>query len=84
MIRRSIIEQPGAWKRATGAPGMKPLIWWGDSLTRSPRGFPVDHPLVDMLRRKDFAAGVELGERDALAPGFLDRAPRSTALSRQR
>ena len=73
MIRRSIIEQPGAWKRATGAPGMKPLIWWGDSLTRSPRGFPVDHPLVDMLRRKDFAAGVELGERDALAPGFLDR-----------
>jgi len=28
---------------------------------------------VDTLKRKDFAAGVELGERDALSPSFLDR-----------
>jgi hypothetical protein len=26
-----------------------------------------------MLRRKDFAAGVELGRRDVLSPAFLDR-----------
>jgi len=73
MIRRSIFEQPGAWKRAAATPAMRRLAWWGDSLTRSPRGFPGDHPLVDMLRRKDFAAGVELGQRDALSPRFLDR-----------
>jgi len=73
MIRRSISEQPGAWKRAAATPAMRRLDWWGDSLTRSPRGFPDDHPLVDMLRRKDFAAGVELGRRDALSPGFLER-----------
>ena len=73
MIRLSILEQPGAWKRATETPAMKRLVWWGDSLTRSPRGFPDDHPLMDMLRRKDFAAGVELRERDALSPHFLDR-----------
>jgi uncharacterized protein (TIGR02453 family) len=73
MIRRSIVEQPAAWRRATQTPAMCRLVWWGDSLTRSPRGFPDDHPLADMLRRKDFAAGVELRERDALAPGLLDR-----------
>jgi uncharacterized protein (TIGR02453 family) len=73
MIRSSIVEQPGAWKRATGTPAMKGMSWWGDSLTRSPRGFPEEHALVDMLRRKDFAAGIELTERDALSPGFLDR-----------
>ncbi len=72
MIRRSIVERPGAWRRAAATPAMRRLVWWGDSLTRSPRGFPDDHPLVDMLRRKDFAAGVELGRRDALSPGFLD------------
>jgi uncharacterized protein (TIGR02453 family) len=73
MIRRSISATPAAWKRATEAPAMKGLVWWGDSLSRTPRGFPDDHALVDMLKRKDFAAGVELGRRDALAPGFLDR-----------
>ena len=72
-IRRSIHEQPGSWKRAAGTPAMKRLAWWGDSLARMPRGFPDDHPLAEMLRRKDFAAGVDLGEREALAPGFLDR-----------
>jgi uncharacterized protein (TIGR02453 family) len=73
MIRRSIFEQGGSWKRALGTPAMKRLTWWGESLKRVPRDFPVDHPLVDLLRRKDFAAGVELAEKDALSPGFMDR-----------
>jgi uncharacterized protein (TIGR02453 family) len=73
LIRRSIVEGSAAWKRALAAPGMERLTWWGDSLARTPRGFPEDHPLDEILRRKDFAAGVELSERDALAPDFLDR-----------
>jgi hypothetical protein len=52
---------------------MKRLVWWGESLTRAPRGFPDDHALADMLKRKDFAAGIELGRRDALSPGFIGR-----------
>jgi uncharacterized protein (TIGR02453 family) len=73
LIRLSIVEKPAAWKRALAAPGMGRLTWWGESLTRTPRGFPEDHPLDALLRRKDLAAGVELTERDALAPDFLDR-----------
>lgn len=72
-IRRSILERTGAWRRAAATPAMRRLDWWGDSLTRSPRGFPDDHPLIDMLRRKDFAAGAELDQRDALSPRFFGR-----------
>ncbi len=73
LIRKSIAGAPAAWKRALAAPGMDQLTWWGESLVRMPKGFPEDHPLGEWLRRKDFAAGVELGEEDALAPDFLDR-----------
>jgi uncharacterized protein (TIGR02453 family) len=73
MIRRSIVEEAGAWKRAMGTPAMRGLTWWGESLRRTPRGFPDDHSLADLLRRKDYAAGAELSERDALSSRFADR-----------
>jgi uncharacterized protein (TIGR02453 family) len=73
LIRRSMVERTAAWRRALAAPGLDRLEWWGESLVRTPKGFPEDHPLAAWLRRKDLAAGVELGERDALASDFLDR-----------
>ena len=73
LIRGSIAEAPGPWKRALAAPAMRKLEWWGESLKRTPKGFPEGHPLDELLRRKDFAAGLALGERDALSPRFLER-----------
>jgi uncharacterized protein (TIGR02453 family) len=73
LVRASIVERPAAWRRALAAPGLSRLTWWGESLARTPRAFPPDHPLDAWLRRKDFAAGVELSEREALSAGFLDR-----------
>ena len=72
-IRGSIVQKTAAWRKALATPGLDRLEWWGDTLTRAPRGFPGDHPLDAVLRRKDFALGVDLSERDALAPDFLDR-----------
>jgi uncharacterized protein (TIGR02453 family) len=72
-IRTAIVEKPAAWTRAVAAPGLERLTWWGESLTRTPRGSPPGHAHDAWLRRKDFAAGVELAEEDALAPDFLDR-----------
>jgi uncharacterized protein (DUF2461 family) len=72
-IRKVIAERPAAWRRALAAPGLDRLTWWGESLSRAPKGFPPGHPLEAWLRRKDFAAGLELTEEDALAPDFLDR-----------
>jgi uncharacterized protein (TIGR02453 family) len=72
-IRKLIADEPAAWRRAVAAPGLARLTWWGESLSRTPRGFPRDHPLDAWLRRKDYAAGAELTDDDALAPDFLDR-----------
>ena len=73
LIRTAIVEKSAAWTRAVAAPGMDGLTWWGESLKRTPRGSPPGHAHDAWLRRKDFAAGVELAEEDALAPDFLDR-----------
>jgi uncharacterized protein (TIGR02453 family) len=72
-LRKAIVEKPAAWRKALATPGMSKLSWWGDSLKRTPRGFPEDHPLDEWLRRKDFAAGAELTEKDALSADFLDK-----------
>jgi uncharacterized protein (TIGR02453 family) len=73
LIRASIAEAPAPWRRALGAPGMARLEWWGESLKRTPHGFPEGHPLDEMIRRKDYAAGIVLGEREALSPRFPGR-----------
>ena len=72
-IREALVASPAAWRRATGTPAMRRLEWWGESLTRTPRGFPKDHPLDEDLRRKDFAAGLTLAPKDALSPRFPER-----------
>ena len=72
-IRVSLVEAPAPWRRALSAPGMGKLEWWGESLRRTPRDFPEGHPLEEMIRRKDFALGIELSEKDALSPRFLER-----------
>jgi uncharacterized protein (TIGR02453 family) len=45
-----------------------------ESLTRAPRGYPVDHPRIDLLRNKGMHAGKEFGAPRWLhAKGALDR-----------
>ena len=44
----------------------------GESLKRPPRGFDPDHPLIEDLKRKDFLASIEIDERTATRPDFLD------------
>jgi len=72
-LRKSMVASPAAWKKALAAPGLSNLTWWGETLKRTPRGFPEDDPLDAWLKRKDLAAGASLGEKAALAPDFLDR-----------
>lgn len=66
-IRRSIDANRAAWTRAT-----KTLELDGDSLSRPPRGFDPEHPLLTDLKRKDFIATVELDEKAACSADFLD------------
>ena len=46
----------------------------GDRLKTTPRGYPADHPRIELLRHKQLFVGRSYGfEADALGPGLLDR-----------
>jgi len=66
-VRQAIVKDPRGWKRAKRLP---PLSDHEPSLTRPPRGFPADHPLVEDLKRTSFTIHVEFTERQACSPGF--------------
>lgn len=70
-IRDAIVEAPDDWFAARDALVEAGFHFEGDSLKRPPRGYPVDHPAVEDLKRKDFIAVQHLSETAALRPDFL-------------
>jgi uncharacterized protein (TIGR02453 family) len=73
-IRTAIIAHPERWNRALKDPRFKRTFRLdGRRLTRPPRGFPTDHPLIEDLKRQDFVAVADLSEGEACAPDFLDK-----------
>lgn len=72
-VRRAIVERPGEWLGIVEDPDFASTFELvGDSLKRPPRGVEPDHPLVETLRRKDFAVAVGLSQARVAAPGFRD------------
>jgi uncharacterized protein (TIGR02453 family) len=71
-IRDAIAGDPAAWKRATGGAFAKTYKLTGDSLKRPPPGYPPDHPLIEVLKHKDFVAETPLTEKTVTDPGFMD------------
>ena len=61
-VRKAIVADPAAWKRAAGCKAIRTGGWRlaGDTLKRAPKGFDPDHPLIVDLRRKDFVACLDL------------------------
>ena len=46
----------------------------GEQLKTAPRGWPADHPRIDLLRRKQLFVGRSYGfEEDAIGPTLADR-----------
>jgi uncharacterized protein (TIGR02453 family) len=56
-IRAAIVASPEQWKKA-----VRKLQLEGESLSRPPKGFPCDHPLIGDLKRKDYVSSVPLSE----------------------
>lgn len=70
-IRQRIDARPAEWRRARDDAGFcRHFALGGESLTRAPRGYPADHPLLDDLRRKDFIAVKDLDRDAVLSAGF--------------
>lgn len=72
-IREHIAEHPAEWKKATQGKRFTD-VWTlgGDSLSRPPKGFDADHPLIEDLKRKDFIASTKLTQKQITSEGFLD------------
>jgi len=72
-IREAISARPAVWRRVTGAAFSRAFAMHGESLKRPPRGYSPDHPLIEDLKRKDFAAMAAFPESEAVQPDFPDR-----------
>lgn len=46
----------------------------GDKLKTAPKGYPKDHPHIDLLRHKSFLMDVPLSDADLTSEGFVDHA----------
>ena len=68
-IRDAIVERPQAWKKASRDPRLTETFELeGGRLSRPPKGYPADHPLVEDLKRKDFVAMKRLEESFVTEP----------------
>jgi uncharacterized protein (TIGR02453 family) len=73
-IRDAIVKDPARWKRAVTGTSFR-RVWKldGETLSRQPRGYDPDHPLIEDLKRKDFTAGTPFTEKAVASPDFLAR-----------
>jgi len=71
MIREAIDAHPERWKKVSRAKAFtKVFELAGESLKRAPKGYDVDHPLIDDLKRKDFIAVTRLTQKQVTSAGF--------------
>ncbi|MDA3914598.1 DUF2461 domain-containing protein [Oleiagrimonas sp.] len=70
-IRTFIVDNPGAWTRATGTAFRKRFDFHGERLKRPPRGFDPEHALIEDLKLKSFATGVSLDDELICSHGLV-------------
>jgi uncharacterized protein (TIGR02453 family) len=76
-IRSFLADNPAAWKKAVRTPAFRRRFeFWGESLSRPPRGFDPEHALIEDIKRKSFAAGEGIRDgvvtSDELLPTVVD------------
>jgi uncharacterized protein (TIGR02453 family) len=74
-IRRRVADDPRRWLAARDDRSFR-RHWTlaGDSLTRPPRGYAIDHPALEDLKRNDFIALAPLAADDVASPGLVKMA----------
>ena len=65
-IRDAVAWKAAEWKKVT-----RGLELGGDSLTRPPRGYRADHPMIEDLKRKDFIASINISEKQVCSEKLL-------------
>jgi uncharacterized protein (TIGR02453 family) len=67
-VRDALARKPDAWKKAR-----RGLTIDGESLSRPPRGYDPEHPLIADIKRKDFVTSVRFSEAEVCRPDFLGK-----------
>lgn len=75
-IRRAIDRAPSGLKAAIGSQPFKKYFGslTGEKLKTPPRGYPADHPEIELLKYKQFITGHALTDKDVLSPRLLAHA----------
>lgn len=83
-VREFLVENPASWKNAVHNKSFQQRFGLGgESLIRPPRGYPVDHELIEDIKRKDFIAAEAFTDkvacstelRDVVVAGCMGLAP---------
>lgn len=81
-IRQRVSDKQAEWLRTRDDKLFaKHFRLGGESLTRPPRGYAKDHPMIDDIRRKDFIAVKNMTHADALSPRFQQKVENAFAAS---
>ncbi len=78
-IRLDILDNYKRWNRLLSSKGIKSNFgdMQGDQVATVPRGFPREHPALDLLRYKQFWFERSFSDREVLAKGFVDELNRT-------
>lgn len=72
-IRNRISEKPKQWFAARDDKNFtQHWALGGDSLSRPPRGYAIDHPALEDLKRKDFVGMAALSPTEVTGAGFVE------------
>lgn len=83
-IRTAIDEDQKGWLKARDDRSMGKVwkLYREDSLTRPPRGFTADHPLIDDLKLKSITLFTSFTEKQACRKDFLEKYTEAAAMAR--
>jgi uncharacterized protein (TIGR02453 family) len=71
-IRDAIVADGTRWRRVTSAAEFRSSCGMaGESLKRPPAGYDPKHPLIEDIKRKDFATSSPLDDRVVCSPHFM-------------
>jgi uncharacterized protein (TIGR02453 family) len=81
-IRTRIADRPGDWRKAKAARTVQATygdLRDGDPLTRPPRGFGPDHPMIEDIKMRSFFVSRDSDETEAASPAFVKLVGKSFA-----
>lgn len=73
-IRQAMADAPDAWLAARDEATRAPWRLESPALKRPPKGFDAASPAIEDIKRTSFTTVAYLGEADALASDFMERA----------